>query len=109
MGNSPTAAVHSIRLTTNAGQHFNSAISRHRDSICHPIQDRLGADPIAMVAAGMAGRIVLFLAELFDQLSPESPLDHGLLQLFEKPFFTEEILPIRTVGKRLLDCSECNR
>jgi hypothetical protein len=61
------------------------AVARDRD-IDFAIfgQDRFRTRSVAAVAAAAPGRVALRVAEMLGQLSTESTLDQGLLQLFEK-------------------------
>jgi hypothetical protein len=72
-------------------------------------QNRLRADAIAVVAAAAAGGIAFFVAEMLGQLYPESLLDQGLLQFFEKPLFAKQIFWLRIIGKQLIKQFRCNR
>src|SRR5208283_2278509 len=77
-----------------------SAIARHGNiNLAVAGQNGLRADAIAVIATAAPSWIAFFVAEMFGQFRPESPLDQGLLQLFEKPFLAKQIFRLLIINK----------
>ena len=77
-----------------------SAIARHGNiNLAVAGQNGLRADAIAVIATAAPSWIAFFVAEMFGQFRPESPLDQGLLQLFEKPFLAKQVFRLLIINK----------